>query len=135
MIDPGTGEVTARSTLDSTVTAIATVGDTVAVAVAAGDVVILHAISGSTRKWHALDAVVDALALSPDGELVACGDRAGHLKVQRVGSGETVFETTVAGRIDGMSFFGSVRVIVAVGGTQRRILHLDVAADVPHGGS
>ena len=132
VFDPGSGEVALPLDTGAAATAVATVGDAVAAGLADGGVVEGN-LGGSVPgdRGPTASAVhhgaVSAVALSPDAALVATGDRTGVLVVRRFGAGgEPVLRTEVPGRVDGLCFLAPDHLVVAVGGPERELRHIEL---------
>lgn len=129
-VDPASGQVVVAVDPGTGVTAVATAGDVVIAGLATGEVLRVDVPQpDQLLRWTGHTAVVDAVALSADATLVASGDRDGHVCVRRADGGETVLDTTVPGRIDGLSFLGGEDLVVAAGGADRQLRHLPLRGE------
>jgi sugar lactone lactonase YvrE len=131
VVDPAGASIRLTFEPRAGVGAVATLGDVVVAGLAAGEVVRLDAADpdADAQRWARHEAVIDAIALSPDGVLVASGDEDGHLAVWQTDGSAAVLEQTVPGRVDGLCFLASNRLVVAVGGPERQLLHLELPGE------
>jgi hypothetical protein len=125
---PDSGELALDLELDDVATAVATGGDTVAAGLAGGAVIaVAVADPDALRRWTDHSAVIDAVALSPDAGLIASGDRSGGLVVRRAGDdADPVLRTELPGRVDGLCFLAADHLVVALGGAERELRHIEL---------
>lgn len=127
VFDPASADLVAEVPTGGRVTALTTLGDRVVAGLAGGQVMAVDVPTGAEpQTWLRHGAVVDAVALSPDGGRVASGDREGHLEVWHLDGGRRLLETSVPGRVDGICFLSPDRLVVAVGGPERQLRHLSL---------
>lgn len=128
VVDPAGARVSLTFEPRAGVSAIATLADLVVAGLAAGEVIRLDAADpdAEPQRWARHDAVVEAVAVSPDGALVASGDEDGHLAVWSADGSAAVLEQTVPGRVDGLCFVAADHLVVAVGGPDRQWQHLEL---------
>jgi hypothetical protein len=125
--DPVSGDAVLSVEPDIGVTAVVTVGDVVVAGLASGEIVRVDVPEPDRLlRWPRHEAAVDAVALSPDGGLIASGDRNGHLTVWRADGTDPLLDTTVPGRVDGVCFLSGEHLVVAVGGPSRQLRHLSL---------
>ena len=126
-VEPGSGEQVMAVEFEDPVSAVATSGDIVAAALSGGTVAIVAPPDEvSLQRWRRHGAVPDAIALSPDATLVASGDRSGDLQAWTADGTRQVLQQPLDGRVDGLCFLAPDHLVVAVGGTNRQLLHLTI---------
>jgi hypothetical protein len=135
VFDPARGDTVTSMAFEADVTAVTTVGDVVVAGLSTGDVLTNRVPAGQLLRSSHHEAVVAALALSADGTLAASGDRAGRLVVWRVDGTEAMLHTTVPGSVDGICFLRPDHLVVAVGGPDQTLQHVQLTGDAANGGS
>lgn len=127
VFDPATGdEVAVRDT--GHVGALATLGDLVVAGSPNGTVHRAEAGDpGSGEQWQRHDAFVETVALSPEGARVASGDWNGDLQVWTLDGSQQLLQRTVDGRVDGACFLADDHLVVAVGGSDRALVHVQLS--------
>lgn len=126
VVDPADPTQVHSMTFDGDVTAVATIGDVVAAGLSTGGVVTSRMPAAQPVRSSGHDAVIDALALSADGTLVASGDRSGRLLVRSIDGTQTLLDTTFSGRADGVCFLRPGHLVVAVGGPDQKLQHVSL---------
>jgi hypothetical protein len=112
---------------DDAVSGIATRDDIIAAGLSGGEVLIVAVnTADDVQRWPGHDAVIDAVAVSSDGRLVATGDRDGHLLVRAVDTAGAVLGTDLAGSIEGVCFLAPDHLVVAVDGDDTELRHIEL---------
>jgi hypothetical protein len=126
--DADTGNESYTADLGTGVTALATLGAIAVGGLATGAIIRAGlADPEAPIQWARHGAVVDAVAISPDGALIASGDREGRLAVWSMDGAEQVLDLQLGDSIDGVCFLSAANLVVAVSGANGGLRHIPLA--------